>query len=207
VSSSLGLVEIAPDVWAHPSAFVDDVRGLGRGVRIWHFCHVMAGARIGDGTSIGQNGFVASTAVIGARVKIQNNVSVYDGVVLEDDVFVGPSVVFTNVKNPRSAVDRRHAYRVTRVGRGASLGANATLLPGVSLGEYAFVGAGAAVTRDVAPFALVTGTPAREVGWVSRVGERLVFDAAGRATCPESGEAYKLARGAVTRARAGNDGA
>ena len=159
--------------WAHPTAIVDQPAQIGEGTKIWHFCHVMAGARIGARCVLGQNVFVAARAVLGNGCKIQNNVSLYDDVILEDDVFVAPSAVFTNVINPRSFIERKHEYRTTRVGRGASVGANATVVCGHDIGEYAFVGAGAVVTKEVAPFALVTGVPARQVGWMCRCGVRL----------------------------------
>lgn len=183
----------------HPSAIVDAGAELGEGTRVWHFSHVCAGARIGAGCSLGQNVFVGNDVVIGRGVKIQNNVSVYDAVTLEDEVFCGPSVVFTNVMNPRAAVPRRSEYRRTLVRRGASLGANSTLVCGVTVGEYAFVGAGAVVTKDVPDFALVAGVPARRIGWMSRHGERLQFDAAGEARCPATGERYRLAAGRVAQ--------
>lgn len=176
----------------HPSAIVDDGAFLGEGTRVWHFAHVCAGARIGAGCSLGQNVFVANDVCIGDRVKIQNNVSVYDAVVLDDDVFCGPSMVFTNVYNPRSAVIRKHQYRPTRVHRGATLGANCTVVCGVTIGQYAFVAAGAVVNRDVPDFALVAGVPARQIGWISRHGERLTFSPSGHATCPQTGERYLL---------------
>jgi len=178
-----------PDI--HPSAIVDAGAQLGAGTRVWHFAHVSAGARIGAGCSLGQGVYVGNDVTIGTNVKIQNNVSVYDAVTLEDDVFCGPSMVFTNVHNPRSAVPRKREYRATRVKRGASLGANCTIVCGTTIGRYAFVGAGAVVSRDVADFALVVGVPARRIGWVSRHGERLHF-AAGRAVCPATGERYVL---------------
>ena len=159
--------------WAHPTAIVDQPVQIGEGTKIWHFCHVMAGARIGAGCVLGQNVFVAARAVLGNGCKIQNSVSLYDDVILEDDVFVAPSAVFTNVVNPRSFIERKHEYRTTRVGRGASVGANATVVCGHNIGEYAFVGAGAVVTKDVAAYALVTGVPARQMGWVCRCGVRL----------------------------------
>ncbi|MDX2022400.1 MAG: acyltransferase [Deltaproteobacteria bacterium] len=159
--------------WAHATAIVDDGAILGAGTKIWHFCHVMGGARVGAGVSLGQNVYVAATVVIGDGCKIQNNVSLYDGVILEDDVFVGPSAVFTNVVNPRAFVVRRHEYRPTIVGKGASIGANATLVCGHNVGEYAFVAAGAVVTKHVPAFALVAGVPAKFIGWVCRCGERL----------------------------------
>jgi UDP-2-acetamido-3-amino-2,3-dideoxy-glucuronate N-acetyltransferase len=157
----------------HPSAFVDEGADVGPGTRVWHFCHVNAGAVIGAGCSLGQNVVVMPRVRIGNNVKIQNNVSVYEGVELEDDVFCGPSMVFTNVTNPRSHVSRKHEYRPTVVRRGASIGANATIVSGVELGRYAFVGAGAVVTKDVPPYALVIGVPARQVGWACQCGERL----------------------------------
>lgn len=182
----------------HPSAIVDAGAQLGAGTKVWHFTHVSAGARIGSHCSLGQGVYVGSRAVIGDRVKVQNNVSVYDAVTLEDDVFCGPSVVFTNVVNPRAAVARKDEYRSTLVRRGATLGANCTVVCGTTIGQYAFVGAGAVVVRDVADFALVVGVPARQVGWMSRHGERLelALDAAdGEAVCPATGERYVLRNG------------
>ena len=178
----------------HPSAIVDPGAQIGAGTHVWHFVHVSAGARIGAGCSLGQGVFVANDVAIGHNVKIQNNVSVYDAVTLEDDVFCGPSMVFTNVHNPRSAVPRKGEYRRTLVQRGATLGANCTVVCGVTIGEYAFVGAGAVVSRDVQPFALVVGVPARRIGWMSRHGERLALPASGQgiATCPATGERYQL---------------
>lgn len=187
-----------PASWVHPTAVVDDGAILGAGCKVWHFSHVMAGARVGAGTSIGQGCFIAGRAVVGGGVKLQNNVSVFDGVVLEDDVFCGPSVTFTNVHNPRAHVPRKTEFRETLVRRGASIGANATVLPGIVVGQYAFVGAGATVTRDVPAFALVVGVPARRVGWMGRYGERLVFDAEGRARCAATGDRYVEKNGAVT---------
>jgi UDP-2-acetamido-3-amino-2,3-dideoxy-glucuronate N-acetyltransferase len=175
---------------AHESAVVDDGCEIGEGTTIWHFSHVMAGCVIGKNCNIGQNVVISPGVVLGDGVKVQNNVSVYTGVTCEDDVFLGPSCVFTNVLNPRSAVSRRHAYVPTRVCRGASIGANATVLCGHVIGEYAMVGAGAVVTRDVPAYALVTGNPARQAGWVSKYGHRLDFDDARMAVCPESSERY-----------------
>jgi UDP-2-acetamido-3-amino-2,3-dideoxy-glucuronate N-acetyltransferase len=178
----------------HPSAIVDDGAQLGDGTRVWHFVHVSAGARIGDGCSLGQGVYVGNDVRIGHNVKIQNNVSVYDAVTLEDDVFCGPSMVFTNVHNPRSAVSRKGEYRRTLVQRGATLGANCTIVCGTTVGEHAFVGAGAVVSRDVPAFALVVGVPARRIGWMSRHGERLDLPASGQgeARCPATGERYRL---------------
>jgi UDP-2-acetamido-3-amino-2,3-dideoxy-glucuronate N-acetyltransferase len=186
-----------PDYTAHESSFVDAGAQIGAGTRIWHFCHVMPGAVIGEGCSLGQNVVVMGGTRIGNNVKIQNNVSIYEGVQLEDDVFCGPSCVFTNVTNPRSHVSRKHEYRVTRVGRGATIGANATVVCGTTLGEYAFVGAGAVVTTDVPAFALVVGVPARRVGWMCRCGERLSV-VAGAARCGACQTRYTEADGALT---------
>ena len=182
----------------HPSAIVDTGAQLGDGTRVWHFAHVCAGARIGEGCSLGQGVFVGNDVTMGRNVKVQNHVSVYDAVTLEDDVFCGPSMVFTNVLNPRSAVPRKGEYRRTHVRRGATLGANCTIVCGTTVGEYAFVGAGAVVSHDVPAFALVVGVPARRIGWMSRHGERLDLPARGdaeaaiEATCPATGERYRL---------------
>jgi UDP-2-acetamido-3-amino-2,3-dideoxy-glucuronate N-acetyltransferase len=183
----------------HPSAIVDDPSVLGEDCRVWHFAHISAGARIGARCSFGQNVFVGNDVVIGDNVKVQNNVSIYDAVTLEDDVFCGPSMVFTNVYNPRSGVVRKSEYRRTRVMKGATLGANCTVVCGVTLGRYAFVGAGAVVHRDVPDFALVVGVPARHVGWMSRFGERvpLPLNGVGEATCPHTGDHYRLRDGRV----------
>ena len=177
------------DYFAHPSSFVDEGATIGAGTRIWHFCHVMPGAVIGAGSSLGQNVVVMGGARIGDNVKIQNNVSIYDGVTLEDDTFCGPSCVFTNVVNPRSHVSRREEYRPTLVRRGASIGANATIVCGTTLGEYCLIGAGAVVTSDVPAFALMLGVPARRVGWICQCGERLRLER-GTAACVVCGAAY-----------------
>jgi UDP-2-acetamido-3-amino-2,3-dideoxy-glucuronate N-acetyltransferase len=188
----------------HSSAVVDPGAELGAGTRVWHFAHVCAGARIGAGCSLGQNVFVGNDVRIGDRVRVQNNVSIYDAVTLEDEVFCGPSMVFTNVYNPRAAVPRKDAYRRTLVRRGASIGANATLVCGVTVGEYAFVAAGAVVNRDVPPYALVAGVPARQIGWISAHGERLALPLSGmgEARCPATGERYVLRDGACRPAHA-----
>ena len=183
--------------YAHPTAVVDEGARVGEDAKIWHFCHVSAGAEVGAGCTLGQNVFVAPGAVLGAGCKVQNNVSVYDGVTCEEYVFLGPSMVFTNVTNPRAHVDRRGAFAKTRVGRGATVGANATVVCGHDIGAYAMVGAGAVVTKDVKPHALVVGVPAVQVGWVSRAGERLDFGEDGRAVCRYDGSAYGLGRGAL----------
>ena len=181
----------------HPTAIVDEGARIGEGTRVWHWVHVSAGAVIGARCSLGQNVFVGNRVVIGDNVKIQNNVSVYDNVSLEDDVFCGPSMVFTNVYNPRSAVSRKDEYRDTLVRRGATLGANCTIVCGVTIGEHAFVGAGAVVNRDVPAYALMVGVPARQVGWMSRHGERLdlPLEGDGEAVCPGDGTRYRLRDG------------
>jgi UDP-2-acetamido-3-amino-2,3-dideoxy-glucuronate N-acetyltransferase len=177
---------------AHETAVIDDGCTIGEGTRIWHFSHIMKGCAIGSDCTIGQNAVVSPDVVIGNRVKIQNNVSVYTGVICEDDVFLGPSCVFTNVINPRSAIVRKHEFQPTCVEKGATIGANATILCGNRIGRYAMVGAGSVVTKDVAPYALVVGNPAKQTGWVSEYGHSLEFDSTGRAVCPESGEIYFL---------------
>jgi UDP-2-acetamido-3-amino-2,3-dideoxy-glucuronate N-acetyltransferase len=181
----------------HPSAIVDAGATLGDGTRVWHWVHICAGARIGENCSFGQNVFVGSDVTIGNNVKVQNNVSIYDGVILDDDVFCGPSMVFTNVLNPRSAVNRKSEYRRTVARRGVTIGANATIVCGCSLGEYAFIGAGAVVTGDVKAYALMVGVPARQVGWMSRHGEKLELplEGSGECRCPATKEHYQLEEG------------
>lgn len=183
----------------HPTAIVDDGAQIGEGSRIWHWTHICGGARIGEACSFGQNVFVGNDVVIGRNVKVQNNVSVYDKVTLEDDVFCGPSMVFTNVYNPRAAVPRKDEYRKTLVRRGATLGANCTIVCGVTIGKYAFIGAGAVVNRDVPDYALMVGVPAKQIGWMSQHGEPLdlPLEGEGVAVCPATGMRYRLASGAV----------
>lgn len=183
----------------HETAIVDAGAQIGARTRIWHWVHVCAGAKIGEQCSLGQNVYVANNVVIGNNVKIQNNVSVYDNVTLEDDVFCGPSAVFTNVYNPRSHVPRKSEYRNTLIKRGVTLGANCTIVCGVTIGEYAFIGAGAVVNKDVPPYALMVGVPARQVGWISRHGERLDLpvSGSGQARCPATGERYALENGEI----------
>lgn len=185
---------MSSEVLIHETALVDEGACIGEGTRIWHWTHVCAGAKIGKNCSLGQNVFVGNKVLIGDGVKIQNNVSIYDNVTLEEDVFCGPSMVFTNVYNPRSAVSRKEEYRDTLVKKGATLGANCTVVCGNTIGEYAFVGAGSVITKPVADFALIVGTPARQIGWMSRNGERLDLPLTGeaQASCPSTGETYKL---------------
>jgi UDP-2-acetamido-3-amino-2,3-dideoxy-glucuronate N-acetyltransferase len=187
------------EYFAHPTAVVDEGCTIGKGVKIWHFSHIMPGCVIGESCNIGQNVVISPGVVLGRNVKIQNNVSLYTGVTCDDDVFLGPSCVFTNVTNPRSAVNRRDQYAKTHVGKGASIGANATIVCGHDIGAYAFIGAGAVVTKTVPPFALVVGNPAKQLGWMSEFGHRLAFDKNGVAQCPESKENYKLENGSVTK--------
>lgn len=184
---------------AHPTAVIDEGCEIGDGVTIWHFSHIMPGCKIGERCNIGQNVVISPEVVLGRNVKIQNNVSVYTGVTCGDDVFLGPSCVFTNVSNPRSGVNRRGQYDKTHVGDGASIGANATIVCGHNIGRYAFVGAGAVVTKHVPDYALVVGNPARQIGWMSEYGQRLEFDADGLATCSESQQQYKLENNQVSR--------
>lgn len=183
--------------YIHPSAIIDEGCKIGEGSKIWHFCHVMTGASIGKKCSLGQNVMVAPGVILGNNVKVQNNVSLYEGVVCQDDVFLGPSMVFTNITNPRSAIVRRGQYAMTTVQKGATIGANATIVCGHDIGEYAFIGAGAVVTKHVKPYALMVGNPAKQMGWMSEYGHRLDFDEKNIAICPESKEKYKLENGQV----------
>jgi len=180
------------DYQAHETAIIDEGCRIGTGSKIWHFSHIMHGCVIGKNCNIGQNVVVSPEVVLGDNVKVQNNVSIYTGVTCEDDVFLGPSMVFTNVVNPRSAVSRKDQYRKTHVGKGATIGANATIVCGHDIGKYAFIGAGAVVTKHVADYALVVGNPSRQIGWMSEYGHRLQFDGTGTAICPESMEKYKM---------------
>lgn len=191
------------DYFADETAVIDKNCSIGKGTKIWHFSHIMSDCKIGDNCNIGQNVVISPNVVLGNNVKIQNNVSVYTGVICEDDVFLGPSMVFTNVVNPRSAVNRRGQYVKTIVKKGASIGANATIICGHPIGEYAFIGAGAVVTKEVAPYALVVGNPAKQTGWMSEYGHKLEFDKNGIAVCPESNEKYALQNGKVSKLKAG----
>jgi UDP-2-acetamido-3-amino-2,3-dideoxy-glucuronate N-acetyltransferase len=187
------------EYFAHETAVIDKGCQIGKETKIWHFSHIMSGCTIGENCNIGQNVVISPDVVLGRNVKVQNNVSVYTGVICEDDVFLGPSMVFTNITNPRSAVVRKDQYEKTVVEKGATIGANATVLCGINIGRYAFIGAGAVVTKDVSPYALVIGNPARQAGWMSEYGHRLHFDEKNIAVCPESNEKYRLANGAVSK--------
>lgn len=187
------------DYFVHETAVIDDGCIIGKDAKIWHFSHIMPQCNIGEGCNIGQNCVIFPNVVLGKNVKVQNNVSIYEGVTCDDDVFLGPSMVFTNVTNPRSAVNRRGQYARTHVGKGASIGANATIVCGHDIGTYAFIGAGSVVTKTVPAYALVVGNPARQIGWMSEYGHRLEFDAEGKAACSESGQEYELRNGAVSR--------
>jgi UDP-2-acetamido-3-amino-2,3-dideoxy-glucuronate N-acetyltransferase len=180
-----------PAPFVHESSYADEGVQLGPGTKVWHFCHLMPGAVLGERCNLGQNVFVGKNVQLGSNVKVQNNVAIYEGVYIESDVFLGPSMVFTNVYNPRAAVNRRGEYTPTYVRRGATIGANATIICGVELGAWCFIGAGAVINRDVPPYALMVGVPARQLGWMSRYGHQLQFDGEGYATCPESGERYR----------------
>lgn len=190
-------MSIAASAFIHASSFADEGCTIGDNTKVWHFCHIMPKAVIGRNCSIGQNVFVANSVIIGNNVKIQNNVSLYEGVICEDDVFLGPSMVLTNVINPRSAVERKNEYRKTLIKKGASIGANATIVCGVTLGEYCFIGAGAVITKDVPAYALMTGVPAKITGWMSRNGLKLTFDSNNVALCPGTNEKYVLKNGEV----------
>jgi len=187
------------DFFAHETAIVDEGCSIGKGTKIWHFSHIMSNCTIGEDCNIGQNVVVSPHVILGKNVKVQNNVSLYTGVVCEDDVFLGPSMVFTNVINPRSAVNRKNEYRQTMVKKGATIGANATIVCGHDIGRFAFIGAGAVVTKTVADYALVVGNPARQTGWVSEYGHKLHFDTTGIAQCPETKEIYQLKNGVVQK--------
>ena len=183
--------------WNHPTAIIDEGASIGKGTKIWHWAHICAGAKIGDGCSLGQNTMMAGGAVIGNNVKVQNNVSIYDGVFIEDDVFLGPSCVLTNITNPRSQIVRKDLYEGTLIQRGATIGANATIVCGITIGRYAFIGAGAVVRSDVPDYALMLGVPARQHGWMNRHGHVMHFDESGITTCPESKLRYELSDGKV----------
>jgi UDP-2-acetamido-3-amino-2,3-dideoxy-glucuronate N-acetyltransferase len=187
------------DYFVHDTAVIDEGCSIGKGTRIWHFSHVMTGSEIGENCNIGQNVVVSPGVKLGRNVKVQNNVSIYTGVICADDVFLGPSMVFTNVTNPRSAVNRRGDYETTMVGKGATIGANSTIVCGNTIGAFAFIGAGAVVTKDVKPYALVVGNPARQTGWMSEFGHKLSFSSEGIAECPESHQKYRLENGSVSR--------
>jgi UDP-2-acetamido-3-amino-2,3-dideoxy-glucuronate N-acetyltransferase len=187
------------EYFAHPTAVIDDGCHIGKGVKIWHFSHIMPNCTLGDNCNIGQNVVISPEVVLGKNVKVQNNVSIYTGVTCDDDVFLGPSMVFTNVINPRSALNRKSEYSKTYVGKGASIGANATIVCGHDIGEFAFIGAGAVVTKTVPAYALIVGNPGRQIGWMSEFGHRLEFDKDGNATCKESGQKYKLQNNIVSR--------
>ena len=187
------------EYFAHPTAVIDEGCKIGKGTKIWHFSHIMAGADIGENCNIGQNVVVSPGVKLGRNVKVQNNVSIYTGVICDDDVFLGPSMVFTNITNPRSQVIRKDSYVTTIVEKGASIGANATIVCGNIIGRYAFIGAGAVVTKDIKPYALVMGNPARQTGWMSEYGHKLKFDVKGFAVCPESRERYRLENDIVTK--------
>ena len=187
------------EFYAHPSAIIDEGCKIGTGTKIWHFSHIMSNCEVGEYCNIGQNVVISSEVLLGKNVKVQNNVSIYTGVVCEDDVFLGPSMVFTNVINPRSAINRKNQYAKTLVKKGATIGANATIVCGNDIGKFAFIGAGAVVTKGVADYALVMGNPARQTGWISEYGHKLIFNDKGVAACMESGEQYKLEKGKVNK--------
>jgi len=184
---------------AHPSAIIDEGCDIGKGTKIWHFSHIMPNCKLGENCNIGQNVVILPEVILGNNVKVQNNVSIYTGVTCDDDVFLGPSMVFTNVINPRSAINRKSEYAKTHVGKGATIGANATIVCGHDIGAFAFIGAGTVVTKTIPPYALVVGNPSRQIGWMSEFGHRLEFDTNGKATCKESGQVYQLTNHTVTR--------
>lgn len=192
-------IAMANNFFAHTTAVIDEGAQIGEGTKIWHFSHIMPNCKIGNHCNIGQNVVISPEVILGNNVKVQNNVSIYTGVTCDDDVFLGPSMVFTNVINPRSAVNRRDQYAKTHVGRGVSIGANATIVCGNNIGEFAFIGAGAVVTKEVPAFALVVGNPAKQTGWMSEYGHKLSFNTEGIAECPESGQRYELKKGIVSR--------
>ena len=185
--------------YAHETSVIDDNCSIGEGTKIWHFSHIMSNCKIGEKCSLGQNVVVSPDVILGNNVKVQNNVSIYTGVICEDDVFLGPSMVFTNVINPRSAIIRRDEFKKTLVKKGASIGANATIICGNTIGEYSLIGAGSVVTKEIQPYALVVGNPSKQIGWVSEYGHRLVFDESGIAICPESKEKYQLTNNKVLK--------
>ncbi len=187
------------EYYVHESAFVDEGAKIGKGTKIWHFTHIMNNSIIGENCNIGQNVVISPDVIIGKNVKVQNNVSIFTGVICEDDVFLGPSMVFTNVNNPRSAIIRKNQYAKTHVGKGATIGANATIVCGHDIGEFSFIGAGAVVTKNIPAYALVVGNPSKQIGWMSEYGHRLKFNAAGIAICPESKQEYKLEGNKVRR--------
>ena len=190
----------AKNFFSHPTAIIDEGCEIGEGTKIWHFSHIMPNCKLGENCNIGQNVVISSKVVLGKNVKVQNNVSIYTGVICEDDVFLGPSMVFTNVINPRSGVNRRGEYSTTVVKKGASIGANATIVCGNDIGEYAFIGAGTVVTKYVPPFALIVGNPGKQIGWMSEFGHRLNFDENNKALCPESGDTYLIEDNQVRKA-------
>jgi UDP-2-acetamido-3-amino-2,3-dideoxy-glucuronate N-acetyltransferase len=193
------------DFFAHETVVIDEGVEIGSGTRIWHFSHIMTGSKIGNNCNLGQNVVVSPDVVLGNNVKVQNNVSIYTGVICEDDVFLGPSMVFTNVINPRSAIIRRDEFMKTVVEKGATIGANATIVCGNNIGKFAFIGAGAVVTREVKPYALVVGNPSKRIGWMSEYGHRLEFNSEGVAVCPESGEKYRLQDDSITKIQSSNE--
>ena len=192
---------MSKDFFVHESSYVDENCVIGKGTKIWHFSHIMKGAALGENCNIGQNVVVSPKVILGNNVRVQNNVSIYEGVICEDDVFLGPSMVLTNVINPRSAVSRKDEYKTTLIKKGSSIGANATIVCGVTLNDYCFIGAGAVVTKDVPAFALMVGNPARQKGWMSEFGHKLNFDESGKAICEESNQEYILVQGLVKRSK------